>query len=122
MKTILVVEDDNLVRKVMEIRLAQMIDGIKVVSASDGLEAIQKIKELNPVLILLDLVLPGKNGFDVLETLAPDIKTGKLTVIALSNLSSKPDIERAMRLGAKSYFVKSNIDISNIVKELKKMI
>lgn len=120
MKTILVVEDDNLVRKVIEIRLAQMFDGIKVVSATDGLEAMQKIKDLKPAIILLDLVLPGKNGFDILKELEDKVKARKFIVVALSNLSSKPDIDRAIGLGAKAYFVKSNIDIAKIAEELKK--
>ena len=68
MKTILVVEDDNLVRKVIEVRVKQILDDsdIEIITAADGNEAMEKYQALKPRVVILDLVLPGINGFDIM--------------------------------------------------------
>jgi len=119
-KTVLIIEDDRLIRKVLEIRLRQTLKGIRVISAVDGVDATQKIQSEKPDVILLDLVLPGKNGFDILADVQNDLKTGKMAVFILSNLSNSQDIDRAVKLGAKSYFIKSDTDMTRLSTELLK--
>ena len=122
MKTILVVEDDNLVRKVIEIRVKQILDDsdIEIITAADGNEAMEKYQALKPKVVILDLVLPGINGFDIMVQIKDDIKSKKTIVVALSNLSGGQDMARAKNLGAVEYFVKSNIDMAHLAESIKK--
>ena len=122
MKTILVVEDDNLVRKVIEIRVKQILDDndIEIITAADGNEAMEKYQALRPKGVILDLVLPGINGFDIMVQIKDDIKSKKTIVVALSNLSGGQDMARAKNLGVVEYFVKSNIDMAHLAESIKK--
>ena len=122
MKTILVVEDDNLVRKVIEIRVKQILDDsdIEIITAADGNEAMEKYQALMPKVVILDLVLPGINGFDIMAQIKDDIKSKKTIVVALSNLSGGQDMARVKNLGAAEYFVKSNIDMAHLAESIKK--
>ena len=122
MKTILVVEDDNLVRKVIEIRVKQILDDsdIEIITAADGNEAMEKYQALKPKVVILDLVLPGINGFDIMVQINDDIKSKKTIVVALSNLSGGQDMARAKNLGVVEYFVKSNIDMAHLAESIKK--
>ena len=96
MKTILVVEDDNLTRKVIEIRVKQILGDvdIEIATATDGNEALEKYQALKPKVVILDLVLPGINGFDIMVQIKDDIKSKKTIVVALSNLSGGQDMAR----------------------------
>ena len=122
MKTILVVEDDNLVRKVIEVRVKQILDDsdIEIILAADGNEAMEKYQALRPKVVILDLVLPGINGFDIMVQINDDIKSKKTIVVALSNLSGGQDMARAKNLGVVEYFVKSNIDMAHLAESIKK--
>ncbi len=119
-KTILIVEDDYLIRRALEVGLRKTLRGVQILSAQDGDEGVVKIEKLQPEIILLDLLLPGKSGFDILGGIQDDIQGGKTVVFVLSNLSNRDDIDRALRLGAKSYFIKSDIDISELADMLQK--
>ena len=111
MKTILVVEDDNLVRKVIEIRVKQILDDsdIEIITAADGNEAMEKYQALKPKVVILDLVLPGINGFDIMVQINDDIKSKKTIVVALSNLSGGQDMARAKNIRAGGRFVETKI-------------
>lgn len=90
--------------------------GFELVTASDGMDALAKIKSEKPDLILLDLILPHKNGFEVLE----ELKGKKsMPIVILSNLSQDSDIEKAKALGAVDYFIKSDLLPSALVEKLK---
>lgn len=120
MKTLLIVEDDHLVRKVLEIRLEQTLPQVKILSAIDGGEAVRKIRGEKPDVLLLDLMLPDKPGFEIMEEFQGDIRQKKMLVFVVSNLSGKQDMDRAMSLGATSFFIKSDVDASKISDEVKK--
>lgn len=117
---ILVVEDDKFLRRVYESKLAK--EGFTVVAAQDGDEGFEALKRERPALVLLDLVMARKTGFDVLQSIKddPDRSLSKIPVIVLSNLGQESDIARAKELGASEYLVKSNTPINAIVDKIKR--
>src|SRR3989338_3951474 len=89
---VLIVEDDVMLNKIYQTKLG--IVGYKVFAAHDGEEGIKKMEEAVPNIVLLDLMLPKKNGFEVLETVKQNIKLNHIPIIILSNLGQGDDIER----------------------------
>ena len=116
-KTILFVEDEPTLQKVAGEILRQ--EGFIVKSATDGEEAMRIIKTEKPDLVLLDLILPKKDGFEVLKEMKADTQTKDIPVIILTNLEGTQDIERALELGAMNYLVKANYELDDIVKRVK---
>ena len=116
-KKVMVVEDDDHISKVYEIKLAK--EGFDVILARDGEEAVTKITAEKPDLILLDLMLPKKDGFGVLEDIKKVPELARIPVLILSNLGQKSDQERAIVLGANEYLVKVDYPIQEIVDKVK---
>ena len=116
MSKILLVEDDRFLIKAVYTKLTQK--GFEVVLANDGDEAISKAKTEKPELVLLDMVLPKKSGFEVLRALKGDPKTVSIPVFILSNLAQDQDIQEGKALGAEDYIVKSNTSLSAIVDKV----
>ncbi|MCK9578456.1 response regulator [bacterium] len=117
MPKILLIEDDKFLRELMAKKLMNMNYEVSV--AVDGEEGIQKIKEEKPDLVLLDLILPGINGFEVLEKAKADAETVDIPVIILSNLGQGEDIERGLKLGAKDFLVKAHFTPQEIIEKLQ---
>lgn len=117
---ILLVEDDPFLSSVLRMKLEK--ESFKVIRAADGDEALNFLIEqgVKPDLILLDLILPKKNGFEVLETIRQDPLLEKLPVIIISNLGQPSDIERGKALGVIEYFVKARLSIEELVNKVKK--
>ncbi len=103
-KTILLIEDDESTTRLITIALERQ--GYRVLSASNGLEGLQKTKDEHPDVILLDLMLPGVDGFEVLNRLRNAQATADLPVIVVSAKNQASDRERAQQLGATAYFTK----------------
>ena len=118
MEKILIIEDDKFLRDLLVKKLTE--ENFSVVTAIDGEEGIKKIQEVNPSLILLDLILPGINGFEVLKKTKENPATKEIPVIVLSNLGQKEDIERAIELGSEDYLVKAHFTLDEIVGKVKK--
>jgi len=116
-KKILVVEDDKFLRKVYESKLPK--EGFDVVLAVDGVEGLEKLKTEAPDLMLLDLIMPRKSGFEVLEELKADKKAAHIPILVLSNLGQDEDIERTKNLGATEFLIKSNLSIKEIIEKIK---
>lgn len=114
------VEDDPFLSKVLAFRLKE--ENFNVILAADGEQAIKVIKSERPDLILLDLLLPKKSGFEVLEEIKKDETTKKIPVIILSNLGQQTDIDKGMQLGAVDYLVKANFGIKDIVEKIKEIL
>lgn len=89
---ILVVEDDKFLRELISQKLVK--EGYNISQAVDGEEGLKKIKEEKPDLVLLDLILPGIDGFEVLARAKEDPEVIKIPVIILSNLGQKEDVEK----------------------------
>jgi len=96
-------------------------ENFKTIRAADGEEALNLLTEqgLKPDAILLDLILPKKNGFEVLETIRQDPTLEKLPVIIISNLGQPSDIERGKSLGVIDYFVKARLSVDDLVNRIK---
>lgn len=115
-KIVLIVEDDEFLRSLAAKRLEK--DGLEVKDAVNGEAALAAIKEQKFDLILLDLLLPGTDGFAVLEQ-ARGIENGKeVPIVVFSNLGEKADIERAKKLGANDFLVKANFTLDDIVSKI----
>jgi CheY-like chemotaxis protein len=115
--TILLAEDELFLSRTYENRLT--LDGYTVLLAHDGEEAIQLILKDKPALVLLDLIMPKKNGFEVLEIIKQDDSVKHIPIIITSNLGQDSDIEKAMSLGAIDYVIKSNISLKDLSQKVK---
>ena len=119
-KKILVIEDEKTLRFLATKILAE--EGFDVDEAIDGEQGIEKAKKNKPDLILLDLRLPGINGFDVLTEIKKDANLESTKVIILSNLGQKEEIEKGMRLGAADYMIKAHFTLDEIVNRVKRVL
>lgn len=120
MKTILFIEDEPTLQKTVGKYLEE--EGYDVKNALDGEIGLQMAKKFNPALILLDLILPKMDGFEVLQELKKDPETKNIPVIILTNLESSGDVEKALSLGATNYLVKANYELSEVVKKIKSIL
>ncbi|MEX2145286.1 MAG: response regulator [Candidatus Spechtbacterales bacterium] len=119
MKTkILFVEDDSALQE----SLGQVLEGegFEVIKAFDGEEGIKLALEQQPNLILLDLILPIINGFDVLKKLKASEETKSIPVIVLTNLESAEDIQKALYGGATTYLLKASYELEDVLAKVKK--
>jgi DNA-binding response OmpR family regulator len=114
---ILLIEDDKFLRTVLEKKLSS--EGFEVVSAVDGDEALEKIISDKPDIILLDIILPKKSGFLVLDNIKKDPEFKKIPVLIISNLGQEEDVKRGLSLGAIEYFVKAKVSLDDVVKKIK---
>ena len=121
-KTVMIIEDDRFLSSLIKTRLEK--EGYKVSQAFDGGEAIEALKQANPKpnLIILDLIMPKSNGFEVLEYTSVDPELNKTPIIVLSNLAQESDVEKTRQLGATEFFVKVRISVDDIAKKVKSMI
>jgi len=119
-KTILIVEDDEIILRSLYLTLHG--EGFTIATAEDGQTAYEMTERMTPDLILLDLVLPKKNGFEYLREKQSNKKIDKIPVVVLSNLSGEENINRATDLGAIDYFVKSNTDLEVLVEKIRTII
>lgn len=114
---ILIVEDEKALAVVLGEKLEKLEHDVKI--AEDGERAITLARSFKPEMILLDLILPKKDGFAVLKELKADHELSEVPVIVLSNLGEDDNIKRALSLGAKDYFVKSQHPINEIVEKIE---
>lgn len=115
---ILVVEDDKFLRQILVTKIKK--EGYSVIEAVTGEEGVAKVVEEKPHIVMLDLVLPGIGGFDVLAKIKGDRSTSDIPVIILSNLGSREDIDRAMSLGAREFMVKAHHSPQEIIEHIQK--
>lgn len=120
MKKILIVEDDKFSLNAYRVKLQKV--GFEIKIAMDGEEAIEILKNYTPGLILLDLILPKKDGFAVLAGLRANENWKKIPVLIVSNLGQKEDIDRGMVLGAKDYVVKTDLSLDDLVKKINSLL
>jgi DNA-binding response OmpR family regulator len=114
---ILLAEDDAFISRAYRDGLGRA--GFDIVYAADGVEALKKIREDIPDLVLLDIIMPFKNGFEVLAEIKGDAKLKDIPVIILSNLGQESDIEKGRSLGAADYFIKANYSLREVIEKVK---
>ena len=116
-KRVLLVEDDRFLRRVHEVGLRK--HGFTVLTAVDGEEGLQVARAERPDLILLDMVMPKLQGFEVLRMLKAEPATASIPVIVLSSLGSQGDMQAALDCGAAAYLVKSNLGAQELVRKIQ---
>ena len=112
-----VVEDDPLLRNLLSIRFERAQFEYKV--NGNGQNAVAEVAEFKPAVIILDLMLPGIDGFEVLESLRADEQTRDVPVIVFSNRDGQNDRKRAAELGAAGFYVKAMTDLSELVTKIE---
>lgn len=117
MLKILVIEDDKFLRELIAKKLS--LENFEISEAIDGEEGLKKIKQEKPNLVLLDLILPAMDGFEVLSEMREDPGISSIPVIILSNLGQREDIEKGLKLGAIDYLVKAHFTPNEIVEKVK---
>ena len=120
MKKILVVEDDRYLSNAYRVKLEKM--GFIVKTAGDGEEALEILKDFQPDLILLDLVMPRKDGFTTLEEIKQNGALKSIPVLIATNLGQKEDVERGMKLGAVDYLVKTDTSVEDFANKIKSIL
>lgn len=116
-KKILIIEDDKFLRELIGQKLLK--EGYDIVEAVDGEKGIKSIKDEKPDLVLLDLILPGMDGFEVLTKVKEDAEISQIPVIILSNLGQKDDIEKGLKMGAVDYLIKAHFTPGEIIDKIK---
>ncbi len=121
MSKILIVEDDKFLRELM-VRKLDAEQGFEVTSTVDGESGLKAMEENRPDLILLDLILPGIGGFDVLAKMKENTALANIPVIILSNLGQQDDVDKGMGLGAVDYMVKAHFTPNEIVEKVRQVL
>jgi CheY-like chemotaxis protein len=119
-KRILLVEDDRFLRKAAEATLRR--HGFTVCTAADGEEALQRMQAEIPDLVLLDLIMPKLQGFEVLRIMKQNPATKQIPVVVLSNLGQESDVQQALQGGAIAYLIKANLSLQDLVAQVQKFI
>lgn len=117
---ILIIEDDPFLSDMYLVKLIQ--SGFDVDVASDGKTGLDKVKTLIPALVLLDIVLPRMDGFEVLESIKKSPKLKDILVVLLTNLGQRGDIERGIALGANDYIIKAHYTPTAVVVKVKEIL
>lgn len=116
-KYVLIVEDDPFYSSVYKAKVEK--EGIRALIVSDGEAALKAIRAEKPSLVVLDLIMAGKDGFQTLTELKADATIKDVKVIVLSNLSQDEDIKRVLELGAAEYYIKADISIEALMQIIK---
>ena len=119
-KKIVLVEDDSLMSSILATHLIS--EGFTVIPVTDGAQAFERIQAEQPGIVLLDIVLPGVGGFDILQKLKQEESTKAIPVLILSNLGSKEEIQHGIDLGAKDYLVKANSMVEEITGKIQEIL
>jgi DNA-binding response OmpR family regulator len=119
-KKILIVEDDSFLSEMYATKLE--LANFEVFIATNGKEALDKMKLNKPDLILLDLLMPQKDGFEVLKEKFVDLEIKEIPVIILTNLSQKEQIKKCYELGAKDFLIKAYFVPTEVIKKIRSLI
>ena len=114
---ILVAEDDQFILKAMTTKLTK--EGFEVKIAVDGVQVLDILKSYIPDLIILDLLMPKKDGFEVLKEVKGDQRLKNIPIIIASNLGQENDIQQVLALGATDYLIKSEFTLESLVQKIK---
>ena len=118
-KKVLIVEDDTFLKNLASTKLTK--EGFEVLPASSVEELNTILESHTPDIILLDLLLPGTDGFGILKKIRENLKLTETPVIIFSNLSDEKDIAQAKELGANHFMIKSNFTLDEIVSKIREL-
>jgi len=119
-KRLLLVEDDTFLREILSEKLVRV--GYEVTALKDSDRVLETAIEKMPHLVLLDIVMPNKNGYEVIEELKGDAKTKDIPILVLSNLGQEEDIEKAKKLGAYDFLTKANFMPTEIIEKIESVL
>lgn len=119
---VLIIEDDQFLRELSTRKLTQ--EGFHVDIAIDGNEGLAKIIASKPDVVLLDIILPGLDGFEILKKIRSheDSSVKNIAIILLSNLGQESDVAKGEKLGADDYLIKANFTIDEIIEKIKSVL
>jgi len=119
-RTILIIEDDKFLRELVIQKLIK--EGYETSEAVDGEEGLEAMREVKLDLILLDIIMPKMGGFEVMEEMAKDKELKKIPVIVISNSGQPVELNRAQKLGAKDWLIKTEFDPQEVLGKVVKQI
>jgi DNA-binding response OmpR family regulator len=119
-KKILVVDDDAFILDMYVMKFKEQ--GFQVETATDGKIALEKIRTANPDIVLLDVVMPRMDGFDVMKKIKENIAPRTYKILFLTNFGQKEDVERGMELGADVYIIKAHFTPSEVAAKVKELL
>lgn len=114
---VLIIEDDRYISKMYQLKLS--LDGMNVQTAENGRTGMEKLKEFRPDIVLLDILMPELDGFELLKMVKGDAEIADIPILILSNLGSEDHIQKGLSLGAAGYIVKSQYTPSKVVEKIK---
>ena len=114
---ILIIEDDIFIGSLLVSRLEK--NGMSCILAADAAIALDKIKKEKPDLILLDIILPGMDGYELLAKLKADKDDAVIPVIILSNLGQEADTQKGLDLGAEDFLLKANLNVGDVIQKVR---
>lgn len=119
---ILLVEDEKIMIDLLKKKLLQ--EGYEVFVAEDGEEGLKKMREMDPKpdLILLDIIMPKLGGFEVMEEMQKDKNLKKIPVIVISNSGQPVELDKARKLGAKDWLIKTEFDPKEVIEKVKRQL
>jgi len=120
MKKILLIEDEEIMIDILQRKLAK--EGYEISLARNGEDGLKEMKEIEPDLILLDIIMPKMGGFEVMEAMGKDSKLKKIPVIVISNSGQPVEINRVKKMGAKDWLIKTEFDPQEVLEKVKKQI
>lgn len=117
---ILIIEDDRYISKMYQLKLS--LEDYDVQVAENGKQGVDKMKEFMPDIVLLDILMPELDGFEVLKIVKSDPTTKNIPVLIMSNLGQEDHVEKGIKLGALGYIVKSQYTPSKVVEKIKSVL
>ncbi len=120
MRKILLIEDEEIMINLLQKKLVR--EGYEVSVARDGEEGLKTMEEVRPDLVLLDIIMPRLGGFEVMEEMQKNKELRKTPVIVISNSGQPVELDRAQKLGAKDWLVKTEFDPQEVIDKVKKQI
>ena len=117
---IVLVEDDGFLAGMYTTKLN--LEGFEVIQEMDGAKGLELIKQKKPSLVLLDIILPKMDGFEILKALKEDNDTKDIPVVMLTNLGKKEEVDKGVSLGAEDYLIKAHFVPSEVIEKIKKII
>lgn len=117
---ILIIEDEEIISELLQKKLEQ--EGYETTRAGDGAEGLEKMRAIKPDLILLDIIMPKKGGFEVMEEMIKNKELKSIPVIVISNSGQPVELDRAKKLGAADWLIKTEFDPQEVIKKVKKQI
>ena len=119
-KKILLIEDEEIMIGLLQKKLTN--EGYEVSVARDGEEGLKAMREVRPDLVLLDIIMPKMGGFEVMEEMVKEPELKKIPVIIISNSGQPVELDRAQKLGAKDWLIKTEFDPEEVIEKVKKQL